>query len=197
MIGDYELKNIPLHPDTLCNMDETLLQIASNGKAELELVPRGEATGTRSSKDPSVVGSMLVFVNASGDVPFVYFCMKKVGKAKKYPVPIIPTNRSTRNSNAMKLMGSAYSWSETGYVAEHHIEEAISKFSVIMREHWGHTKYPVVLLADNLQQHQSLNTLELSAKNKIVLQMLTPNASHYLQPLDDKLFAIFKDQLEI
>ena len=27
--------------------------------------------------------------------------------------------------------------------------------------------------------------------------MLTPNASHYLQPLDDKLFAIFKDQLEI
>jgi hypothetical protein len=25
MIGDYELKNIPLHPDTLCNMDETLL----------------------------------------------------------------------------------------------------------------------------------------------------------------------------
>ncbi len=30
----------------------------------------------------------------------------------------------------MKLMGSVYSWSETGYVAEHHIEEAISKFSV-------------------------------------------------------------------
>ncbi len=27
--------------------------------------------------------------------------------------------------------------------------------------------------------------------------MLTPNASHYLQPLDDRLFAIFKDQLEI
>jgi hypothetical protein len=54
-------------------MDKTLLQIASNGKAELELVPCGEATGTRSSKDPSVVGSMLVFVNASGDLPFGYF----------------------------------------------------------------------------------------------------------------------------
>lgn len=27
--------------------------------------------------------------------------------------------------------------------------------------------------------------------------MFTPNASHYLQPLDNKLFAIFKDQLEI
>ncbi len=97
----------------------------------------------------------------------------------------------------MKLMGSAYSWSETGYVAEHHIEEAISKFSVIMREHWGHTKYSVVLLADNLWQHQFLNTLELSAKNKIMLQMVTPNASHYLQLLDDRLFAIFKDPLEI
>ncbi len=47
------------------DMDKTLLQIASNGKAELELVPCGEATGTRSSKDPSVVGSMLGFVNGS------------------------------------------------------------------------------------------------------------------------------------
>jgi hypothetical protein len=38
--------------------------------------------------------------------------------------------------------------------------------------------------------------LEIASENQILLQFLTPNASHFLQPLDDKLFAIFKRELE-
>lgn len=140
---------------------------------------------------------MLVFVNASGDVPFLYFCMKKAGKSRKYPVPNIQVHPSTRNSNTLSLLASSDSWSETGYVSENHIEEAVTKFASVMRERWGHTSHPIILLADNLRQHRTEKILELSARNKIILQMFTPNASHYLQPLDNKLFAIFKDQLEI
>jgi len=142
-----------------------------------------------------VVGSMLVFVNAAGAVPYVYFCMKKEGKAKKYPVPNLVLQQNTRQSNATTVLKCADSWSETGYVSAKHVEEAIAGFAAVMKEHWGHTKHPIILLADNLQQHRTQETLELSAENQIVLQMLTPNASHFLQPLDDKLFAVFKSQL--
>ena len=48
MLSEYASKGIPLHPETLCNMDETLLQIVSNGKVDIELVPRRELTGTDS-----------------------------------------------------------------------------------------------------------------------------------------------------
>ena len=88
-------KNIPIHPDTLCNMDETLLRITSNGHLNLELVPRGERTGTRSSSKCSPVGSMLVFMSASGAVPFVFFCMKKEAKQKKYLVPKLILNQES------------------------------------------------------------------------------------------------------
>jgi hypothetical protein len=196
MIDFHAMQGTPIHPDTLCNMDETLLRIVRNGKLEIELVPREELTGTASTNDPSVVGSMLVFVTASGVVPYVYFCMKKVGKAKKYPVPNLMMHRSSRIANATSIMTVADSWSETGYMSEDHIIDAISGFSAVMHRHWGQAMHPFILLADNLRQHRTLSTLKLSAQNKIILQMLTPNASHYLQPLDDKLFGIFKDQLE-
>jgi len=48
MLSTYASKGIPLHPETLCNMDETLLRIVSNGKVDIELVPHGELTGTAS-----------------------------------------------------------------------------------------------------------------------------------------------------
>ena len=195
MLSEYASKGIPLHPETLCNMDETLLQIVSNGKVDIELVPCRELTGTDSIRDPSVVGSMLVFVNAAGTVPYVYFCMKKEGKAKKHRVPNLVLQQNTRQSNATTVLKCADSWSKTGYISAKHVKEAIAGFAGVMKERWGHTKHPIILLANNLRQHQTQETLELSAENQIVLQMLTLNASHFLQPLDDKLFVVFKSQL--
>jgi hypothetical protein len=82
-----ETKNYPVHPDTLCNMDETLLRISRNGHLELELIPCEERTGTHASSSSTVIGSMLVFITVTGAVPYVYFCMKKEKRSKKYPVP--------------------------------------------------------------------------------------------------------------
>ena len=101
-------------------------------------------------RDLSVVGSMLVFVNADGVIPLVYICMKKEGKAKKYPVPNLAFHQIVRNAHAMTVLQCADSWCKTGYISEKHMEEAITEFATVMKEQWGHTKYPVILLADNL-----------------------------------------------
>ena len=55
---------------------------------------------------------------------------------------------------------------------------------------------PIILLADNLRCHQTLRSLETAEKMGIALQMLAPNASHFLQPLDNTLFAAYKVSLQ-
>lgn len=196
IVSDHEAICFPVHPDTLCNMDETLLRLTSNGRVELELVPRDERTGTASTKDTTVIGSMLVFVTASGVVPFVYFCMKKDPNARSYPVPKLVINRESRNGKVTTIYEVGDTWSETGYMKLNHIEYAVAAFGDVMKHYYPSMNHPVILLADNLRQHQDLDVLEILAKHRVLLQFLTPNASHFLQPLDDKLFAVFKKELE-
>ena len=68
----------PVIPELLCTVDETLLRATDDGKIEIEIIPKGESAGTLAA-NPSTVGSMTVFTNADGDVPYLYFCMKKKG----------------------------------------------------------------------------------------------------------------------
>lgn len=195
LLDAMDARKMPISPDTLCNMDETLLRINKNGRLEVELIPREEQTGTHENSQSTVIGSMLAFVTATGAVPYVYFCMKKEGRARKYPVPQMIFNREGRSGTKTSIYDAGDTWSETGYMSANHIEIAVKNFASIMKHYWG-TKHPIILLADNLRQHQTLNVLELSAKNGIQMQFLTPNASHFLQPLDDNLFAFFKSELE-
>ena len=138
---------------------------------------------------------MLIFITATGTVPSVYFCMKKGKQSKKYPVPKMIFNCEGRSGNKASIYETGDTWSETGYMSKIHVGNAIANFASVMKHYWG-DGHPIILLADNLRQHQTLNTLKLSAENGIQLQFLTPNSSHFRQPLDDKLFAIFKKELE-
>jgi len=59
-------------------------------------------------------------------------------------------------------------------------------------------KYPGViltLLTDNLATHRDMEVVEEMWKNLIHMFYLPPNTSHFLQPLDDLPFAIYKTEL--
>ena len=56
--------------------------------------------------------------------------------------------------------------------------------------------HPLLLFTDNLRCHCTLGVLELAEKLKIHLNMFSPNSSHFLAPLDNKMFAMFKSELE-
>ena len=105
-------------------------------------------------------------------------------------------NQESRRSNVTSVYECGNTWSKSDFMSEKNIENALTGFTSIMKHYWGHEKHPVVLLADNLQQYQTFKVLEIAQENWILLQFLMPNYSHFLQPLDDKLFAIFKIELE-
>ena len=199
VLDSFRASSWEVHASALVNFDETLIRAGvKNGKESLELIPRGEATG--SDRVPNgVVGALLTFVTADGSVPLLYVCMKhKSSKTSRLTAPLFPERRASRNLKNPDIWKVHYSTSESGYVNEGHILEAFELFGEIMQHHMRlrAAEYPVVLLGDNLRQHRTLPALEKCMEWSIHLQMLPPNSSHYLQPLDNIPFAIFKRSLE-
>lgn len=189
----------PISPQFLCNCDETLINIVRNGKVDIELVPRGVKTGS-GSPPPGLLGSMLCFITAAGDVPLVVFIMKKAPNERgvrvpKLTAPIMATKNGRQRASWIR---QHHFFSPTGYISEEQFQRSLQLFAEIMTSFSQHevsagtSPSPLLLLADNLKIHRTKETLLKAEQLKIHLQMLSPNASHFLQPLDDVLFASFK-----
>ena len=199
VLESFQELQSPVSPQFLCNCDETLINIVRNGKVDIELVPRGVRTGS-GSPPPGLIGSMLCFVTASGDVPLVVFVMKKASNERgvrvpKLTDPIVGTKNARQRARWIR---QHHFFSPTGYVSEQHFQSSLQLFADVMS---SFSEYevpissrpsPLLLLADNLKIHRTEATLSKAVELKIHLQMLSPNASHFLQPLDDVLFASFK-----
>ncbi len=69
----------------------------------------------------------------------------------------------------------------------------MGKFCEIYRSR--HQGLDCTLLLDNLAVHHKPGPLLAAFDSNVKVQFLPPNTSHFLQPLDDKVFAIFKQQL--
>ena len=71
-------------------------------------------------------------------------------------------------------------------------DKILARFTSI----WAlHNITECILLTDNLRFHHNLNPI-IVAKNKLVhMVFLPPNTSHFLQPLDDLVFARYKTHL--
>lgn len=62
------------------------------------------------------------------------------------------------------------------------------------------TRYPglaCVVLCDNLEVHKCEEVVKVCHNSLVQLYYLPPNTTHFLQPLDDVLFAVYKDQLSL
>ena len=133
----------------------------------------------------------MVFATAGGTIPLIVFCMKKEAHQKPYYLPRLLKPIGTRQSSHAQILREYHVCSETGYISETHFLKALDLFAESMKSIELSTS-PLILLADNLNCHRTLPVLQKAKQLHIQLQMLTPNASHFLQPLDDTLFAAFK-----
>ena len=113
----------------------------------------------------------------------------------EFPAPIISyQGKNIRSSEKPLIYATASGYSESGYVGEPHIKQALEALSKTMRLIHGEKK-PIILLADNLRPHRTVDILEFAMEHHLMLQMFCLNASHFLQPLNEQIFAIFKDSL--
>ena len=190
----------PVVAETLVNADETLIREGDNHKGRLQIVPNREKTGIE-RKDTKVRGSFLTFVTASGEVPVVVVCMKSekseekskgVRRKRKMFVDIQPA-RSARHPNKPLVSYVFHTSSPTGYLSRDHVTRGLDLFGHWAEQHVDSNS--VVLLWDNLSQHHSLEVLDKCRTLGVTPQMLPPNTSHFLQPLDNKVFATLKTSI--
>ena len=85
-----------------------------------------------------------------------------------------------------------YCFSESGYMNSTLWGQILDRFASI----WElHNSRECILLTDNLRFHHDLDPI-IKANDKLVhLVFLPPNTSHFLQPLDDLVFARYKVHL--
>ena len=193
IIADYQNLGLTLNPDIICNVDEILLHITENGRVFSQLILRDGTHGDCELKGKTI-GSMIAFVSANGNVPFIMFCMKKKKTQRKYMIPVLRSERATRFGSIADVFDVDHCTTETGYITEKQFQLGLAKFAKVMRERCYDKQ--IILLADNLRSHRTLTTLQMAQYYNITFQMFTPNASHFLQPLDNILFAVFKMALK-
>ena len=199
ILSELQKEGKPVLPETLVNADETLIRAGANGKLEFQVVPKRQRTG-QEREDNQVKGSLLAFVTASGDVPVVLVCTKdenasaKTGKKRHsnsaQVINIQPTS-ATRKGDRPRVAFVHHMTSSTGYMNSTHTKKALEFFGL-----WAakYTDASVLLLWDNLAQHRSNKVLTQCQSLGVVCQMLPPNSSHFLQPLDNVVFATLKNQ---
>ena len=192
LLEELEKAGKPVSVDTLVNVDETLIEEGPTGKIAFQVVPKREKMGGE-RVNTQVIGSLLTFVTAGGYVPVVLVCnkgepAKKNGNlAAAHPIINIPTSRYFRNSKSPCVGQVHHVTSPSGYMSEEHVKKGLELFGIWAQV--NNQRSTVLLLWDNLPQHRSHNVLTQCENLGVLSQMLPPNSSHFLQPLNNLVFA--------
>jgi len=133
-------------------------------------------------------GTYIPFPNANGEMIMAVF--------------IIPTDKNGNANFELRELErrkrgqhqTFYWFTETGYNNSDMWLAILKKFKTEFQ-----ILYPglePMILADNLGSHETDEILEWAVLNKVHLVFFPANATHFLQPADDKLFGLFKKILE-
>jgi len=97
------------------------------------------------------------------------------------------------------LLAYNHGYSESALISEVIFKKTLHNFANVMKDHFETLlgSHPLLLFTDNLRCHCTKGVLELAEQLHVHLNMFSPNSSHFLAPLDNKMFAVFKSKLEM
>lgn len=163
-------------PENVYNMDETGVMLSMLGSAKV-LVGRSDEQNSRGA---GVKRTMVTAIE----------CISADGRAL-LPLIIWPAATHRSNWTTHPTPGWHYALSENGYNdSKISLEWLIRVFDPQTRERADGK--PRVLLSDGFGTHETLEILEFSFANNIVLCRLPSHTSHKLQPCDVGPFAPLK-----
>ena len=173
----------------LVNYDETRVCVKTDGTILLERSgkDRGNAHGTR----PRVLGSLLTFVSAQGDVLSSFWIMKAdVDESGTAKVKVIV---DSERYPPRKSWNRYYGFTTTGYINNDMFRECFNSFM----DEWAlqHPGKRVFTVGDQLNNHIQIDLCKDALGRGVEMWLLPSNTSHFLQPLDHVFFATFKSML--
>jgi hypothetical protein len=187
----HKLEELGLTEDDIMNLDETPLFSLSEISNKFVIDYAGKSKADRADSRDSACGCMLPIVTASGRTLFNVYIFPSKTHDDEFTSLNVP--RFERASARLGTPPCYFICTKKGKVTD-------AVFVLIMetfvKEVIGeNNKKWKLLLVDNLNSHLTLETVELLAKHKICLLPLPPNSTHFLQPLDNIIFANFKRKM--
>ena len=184
-----------IQADHLVNADETLLH-ASKSFCNVERIEVVYKSGGSEVPPSMTVGSLTPFVSSSGVFWLLVFCFKiprsneKEGKLEIY-IPLQGREKQSENSPfSILLLGST-----SGLLNSSLWDISIQYFIKIIREISNFPQKEIVLLTDNLGIHCQPSSVANALKKGCYQIYFPPNSSHFIQPLDNLLFANLKQSV--
>ena len=96
----------------------------------------------------------------------------------------------TNNQSCKGSWPHFYAFTKTGYTNKKLHSATIEQFGKIWKE--LHPDEMCWLFGDQLASHKCVETIIAALENNVMCWLLPANTSHFLQPLDEKVFACFK-----
>jgi hypothetical protein len=181
--------------DHLVNADETLLQGGKESCRTKRIEARFKSGGSVDI-DSKAVGSLTPFVSASGIVWLLVLCLKLPKSTARegdlhLQIPVQDHEKRSENSPlSILVVGSS-----SGLLSSHLWDIAIQSFIDIVRKCSCTPSKEIVLLTDNLGIHRQPKSILKALERDCYQLYFPPNCSHFIQPLDDLLFANLKCQV--
>ena len=178
----------------LINVDETRIDSRVFGRKMVYIVSKDNLNPHIIEKRQIVSISFLTFVTANGKallaVKVLPFLSKKHEKQCSQ-VKFLAVRKSKRNQTSFEYEATAYT--QTGWVTKEVWIKNAQEFGRIIRENYQGKN--MVLFMDRLSAHKNKESIELLKQNRVEVVFFPHKTSHFLQPLDQLIFVIFKNEL--
>ena len=186
-------------PHRVVNADETTVDVGSTLFGRLRIVEQGRGKKFIIAHERKTRVTFLPFVTAAGEVVAVFYVLqgKQVGEDMLRVDMPMPTEDDTPNTRARRRREA--SWpryfcaSIKGYVTteiwSNIVEKAMDDYALL------HPGVVPTILLDNCSSHTKQFAREMATTGRAFFQYLVPNTTHVLQPLDNGVFARYKEAL--
>lgn len=136
-------------------------------------------------KRGKVFGSLVTFCTAAGEVLLTAIVIKKTSVVVSQ---VLPLESPTTRSSAPKIDLMFYN--ESGSFDSEIMSEVVAVLSSTLYARSPGAAF--LLFFDNCSIHENLTLLSAAGSKGVQIFFLPPNTTHFLQPLDRTVFAVFK-----
>ena len=188
-------KVYPMKASNVVNYDETRVYARDEDLIRLEHTSKERAQ--RRGIKGRTIGSLVSFVAADGSVLMSVWIFKATA-AKDDENDDMMDAKFIIDEPPKNLRGTwkrYYTYTKSGYSNKVLHAQIMEKFASIWAEQ-SESEF-CWLFGDQLAAHKSPDTVEKALKNNVMCWLLPANTSHFLQPLDDTIFAWFKQELKM
>ena len=169
------------------NVDECRVSLNDSKKGAKVLTPKKFNKGGLSANRTTKHCTVVPFCSASGETISVFWIYPLGQKQKQVSIPVCQRSRSR------KLYREYFIFTETGYSKKETFPIMLAQF-----EKDFHRLYPAVdavVYMDRLRSHVTADVLATMIGRGLHGVLLPAGTTHFMQPLDDAVFACFKNLL--